>query len=159
MSGCSASVSCIPLYHSMTPTLPLTMGCNINNLIDVTIIYHYPQTDELSYKLVKTCFNRIFSISSKSFFFLSCFVIFALNYGPVSFDCSPIFFSLKKKGPPYGNVCIRLWYHISWCILVRYVLSAISIKMCQLLAARWLFSPDHNPFAPPRKLTVAHMIY
>ena len=34
---------------------------------------------ELSYILVKMCFNRIFPISSLSFFFF-CFVILALNY-------------------------------------------------------------------------------
>jgi hypothetical protein len=46
---------------------------------------------ELSYRLVKTCFNRIFQISSLSFFFLLCFVTFAMNYVLVSFD-----FSLNK---------------------------------------------------------------
>jgi len=41
---------------------------------------------ELSYRLVKTCFNRIFPISSLSLsFYLSCFVILALNYALVSF--------------------------------------------------------------------------
>ena len=34
---------------------------------------------ELSYILVKMCFNRIFTISSLSFFFF-CFMILALNY-------------------------------------------------------------------------------
>ena len=34
------------------------------------------------------CFNRIFPISSLSFFFLHCFIIFALNYASVSFDFS-----------------------------------------------------------------------
>jgi hypothetical protein len=41
---------------------------------------HRPPFSELSYRLVKTCFNRIFPISSLPFFFLPCFVIFALKY-------------------------------------------------------------------------------
>ena len=44
-----------------------------------------PPPFELSYRLVKTCLNRIFPISSLSLsFFLSCFVILALNYALVS---------------------------------------------------------------------------
>ena len=41
-------------------------------------------------RMVKTYFNRIpvFSVSSLSFFFLPCLVIFALNYVSVSFDIS-----------------------------------------------------------------------
>ena len=47
----------------------------------------------LDYRLVKTYFNKIFSpVSSLSFFFLPCLVIFALNYVSVSFDIS-----IKKK--------------------------------------------------------------
>ena len=46
----------------------------------------------LDYRLVKTYFNRIFPVSSLSFFFLPCLVIFILNYVSVSFDIS------KKKG-------------------------------------------------------------
>jgi hypothetical protein len=38
--------------------------------------------------LVKMCLNRIFPISSLSFFFLQCFAIFTLNYASVSFDFS-----------------------------------------------------------------------
>jgi len=44
----------------------------------------------LGYRLVKTYFNRIFPVSFLSFFFLPCLVIFALNYGSVSFDISII---------------------------------------------------------------------
>ena len=47
-----------------------------------------PFLKELSYRLVKTCFNRIFTISSFSFFFLPCFVIFVLNDASVSIDFS-----------------------------------------------------------------------
>jgi hypothetical protein len=47
----------------------------------------------LGYRLVKMYFNRIFPVSSLSFFFLPCFVIFALNYVSVSFDISK-----KKNG-------------------------------------------------------------
>ena len=43
---------------------------------------------EPSYRLVKTCFNTIFPVSSLSFFFLHCFVISALNYVSISFDIS-----------------------------------------------------------------------
>ena len=42
----------------------------------------------LGYRLVKTYFNKIFPVSSLSFFFLPCLVIFALNYVSVSFDIS-----------------------------------------------------------------------
>jgi hypothetical protein len=42
----------------------------------------------LGYRQVKTYFNRIFPVSSLSFFFLPCLVIFALNYVSVSFDIS-----------------------------------------------------------------------
>ena len=42
----------------------------------------------LGYRLEKTNFNRIFPVSSLSFFFLPCLVIFALNYVSVSFDIS-----------------------------------------------------------------------
>ena len=42
----------------------------------------------LGYRLVKMYFNRIFPVSSLSFFFLPCLVIFALNYLSVSFDIS-----------------------------------------------------------------------
>ena len=45
----------------------------------------------LDYRLVKTYFNRIFPVSSLSFFFLPCLVISTLNYVSVSFDIS------KKK--------------------------------------------------------------
>ena len=50
----------------------------------------------LSFWLVKTCFNSIFLISSLSFFFLLCFVIFALNYELRFFSCVWIsYFSSK----------------------------------------------------------------
>ena len=39
-----------------------------------------PLLIEQSYRLVRTCFNRTFPISSLSFFFLPWLVIFALNY-------------------------------------------------------------------------------
>ena len=42
----------------------------------------------LGYRLVKTYFNRIFPVSSLSFFFLPCLVIFVLNYVSISFDIS-----------------------------------------------------------------------
>ena len=42
----------------------------------------------LGYRLVKMYFNRIFPVSSLSFFFLPCLVIFALNYISISFDIS-----------------------------------------------------------------------
>jgi hypothetical protein len=44
----------------------------------------------LDYRLVETFFNRIFPVSSMSFFCLPCLVIFALNYVSVSFDISEI---------------------------------------------------------------------
>ena len=47
----------------------------------------------------KTYFNTLFPISSLSFFILSCFVIFSLNYALVSFDfsnCFEIRFFSKK---------------------------------------------------------------
>ena len=44
----------------------------------------------LDYGLVETFFNRIFPVSSMSFFCLPCLVIFALNYVSVSFDISEI---------------------------------------------------------------------
>ena len=40
----------------------------------------------LDYRPVKTYFNKIFPVSSLSFFFLLSLVIFALNYVLVSFD-------------------------------------------------------------------------
>jgi hypothetical protein len=62
----------------------------------------------LGYRLVKTYFNRIFPVSSLSFFFLPCLVI--LNYVSVSFDISKKKKNLKeKRAPPYGNVWICLW--------------------------------------------------
>jgi hypothetical protein len=65
----------------------------------------------LGYRLVKTYFNRIFPVSSLSFFFLPCLVIFALNYVSVSFDISIIKKSYfwNKMDSPYGNVWIHLW--------------------------------------------------
>ena len=66
----------------------------------------------------KTCFNRIFQIPSLSFFFLPCFVIFALKYAAVSwFSLRQIvlksdFFFFKKTGPSYGNVWIRLCWRL-----------------------------------------------
>ena len=67
-----------------------------------------------SYRLLKTCFNIIFPISSLSFFFLPCFVIVALNYVSVSFGFLKTicfqnqFFLLRKRGPTNGNVCISV---------------------------------------------------
>jgi hypothetical protein len=65
----------------------------------------------LGYRLVKTYFNRIFPVSSLSFFFLPCLVIFAFNYVSVSFDISIIKKSdfWNKMDSPYGNVWIHLW--------------------------------------------------
>ena len=69
---------------------------------------------EPSYRLVKTCFNRIFPISSLSFFFLPCFLIFSWHNTSVSFDFSlsklswnPICFLIPS---PYGNAWVHLWY-------------------------------------------------
>ena len=43
----------------------------------------------LLYRLIKKAyFNRIFPVSSLSFFFSPCLVIFALNYVSISFDIS-----------------------------------------------------------------------
>jgi hypothetical protein len=55
--------------------------------------------------LVKTCFNRIFPISSLSFFSLPWFVIFALNYASISLiflktNCFEIPFFFYKKNAP-----------------------------------------------------------
>ena len=54
----------------------------------------------LDYRPVKTYFNRIFPVSSLSFFFLPCLVIFALNYVSVSFDISKKNGFWNKTGPP-----------------------------------------------------------
>jgi hypothetical protein len=52
---------------------------------------------ELYYRLVKTCFNRIFPISSLSFFSLPWFVIFTLNYASISLK--------KSLHSPVSNLC------------------------------------------------------
>jgi hypothetical protein len=54
----------------------------------------------VDYRLVKTYFNRIFPVSSLSFFFLPCLVIFTLNYVSVSFDISK-----KKKVSEIKHTC------------------------------------------------------
>ena len=85
----------------------------------------------LGYRLVKTYFNRIFPVSSLSFF-LPCLVIFALNYVSVSFDIS-----IKKWGfwnktdPSYGNVWIRLWDTCKICTLSYSVVCRQFVKAVQ----------------------------
>ena len=92
-----------------------------------------PPIFELSYILVKTLFNRIFLISS--FFFLPCFVIFALNYTSVSYNISgsklfwnPICF-LK-------NVWIRLWYQPDDDLGKK--MPKLEIALCRSLKVVWM---------------------
>ena len=75
----------------------------------------------LDYRLVETYFNRIFPVSSLSFFFLPCLIIFALNY--ILYILVSWYFYKKncfwnKTDSPYshGNVWIRLW---DTCTLVH----------------------------------------
>jgi hypothetical protein len=85
----------------------------------------YPPPFELGYRLVKTCFNRIYPISSLSFFFLQYFVFYALKYTTASFDFffklfwNPIFFLWKCLDPP-----------LHWCIIF---FNKISIYLMQLM--------------------------
>jgi hypothetical protein len=80
----------------------------------------------LGYRLVKTYFNRIFPVSSLSFFFLPCLVIFALNYVSVSFDIS-----IKKKVSEIKRILLMEMsgsaseIHVHLYIVVQFGMSSI----------------------------------
>ena len=76
------------LNHRFTTFLLQTYWC-ISSQAD-------PSPPFFSYRLVKTCFNKIFSITSLSSLFLPCCVIFALNYALVTW-----YFSNKLFWNPF----------------------------------------------------------
>ena len=85
----------------------------------------------LGYRLVKTYFNRIFPVSSLSFFFLPCLVI--LNYVSVSFDISKKKKFWKKNGPPLWkclDLPLRYMYIVVQCGWIRY--NDLCCRLCKI---------------------------
>jgi hypothetical protein len=76
---------CFDLLRLVYPMLLVSLDCPflIAPSVFFNVYLYLHHLFELSHRLVKTCFNRIFPISSLSFY-LQCFVISALNNNPAS---------------------------------------------------------------------------
>ena len=115
-----------------------------------------PFLKELRYRLVKTCFNRIFQISSLTFLFLPCFVILVLNYTSVSFDFSSNkMFSIKNGAPlwkcldpPHITYLNKEWESDGLCNKTCITLVMVSIEATvNLLSFSMCSNLDTSPIS------------